>query len=85
MPTGQEVLDKGFRDVATPFHNPTNEEEHLEIVDSLRSNISYAYYPFGHMIVHTCVPCRRCMTTWPGSSRKTAIKGAEDGVQGTPS
>jgi len=44
------MLNEGFYDVATPFYNATYEEEHLQIPDSLRSNISYAYYPSGHMI-----------------------------------
>jgi carboxypeptidase C (cathepsin A) len=44
------MLNEGFYDIATPFYNATYEEEHLQIPDSLRSNISYAYYPSGHMI-----------------------------------
>ena len=44
------MLNEGFYDVATTSYNATYEEEHLQIPDSLRSNISYAYYPSGHMI-----------------------------------
>lgn len=44
------MLNEGFYDIATPFYNATYEEEHLQIPNSLRANISYAYYPSGHMI-----------------------------------
>jgi carboxypeptidase C (cathepsin A) len=49
-PNLKVMLNEGFYDIATPFYNATYEEEHLQIPDSLRSNISYAYYPSGHMI-----------------------------------
>jgi carboxypeptidase C (cathepsin A) len=40
----------GFYDLATPFYTAIYEMEHLPIPASLQKNISYAFYPSGHMV-----------------------------------
>ena len=49
-PNLKVMLNAGFYDLATPFDAALYEEQHLPIPDSLRKNISYAFYPSGHMI-----------------------------------
>jgi carboxypeptidase C (cathepsin A) len=44
------MLNGGFYDLATPFYAAVYEEEHLPIPESLRKNITYAFYPSGHMV-----------------------------------
>jgi len=44
------MLNGGFYDLATPFYAAIYEEEHLPIPESLRKNITYAFYPSGHMV-----------------------------------
>jgi len=44
------MLNGGFYDLATPYYAAIYEEEHLQIPESLRKNISYAFYPSGHMV-----------------------------------
>jgi carboxypeptidase C (cathepsin A) len=44
------MLNGGFYDLATPFYAAIYEEEHLPIPQSLRKNITYAFYPSGHMV-----------------------------------
>ena len=44
------MLNGGFYDLATPYYAAVYEEEHLQIPESLRKNISYAFYPSGHMV-----------------------------------
>ncbi|HLI19340.1 MAG TPA: peptidase S10, partial [Rhodanobacteraceae bacterium] len=49
-PNLKVMLNGGFYDLATPFYAAIYEEEHLPIPESLRKNISYAFYPSGHMV-----------------------------------
>jgi carboxypeptidase C (cathepsin A) len=44
------MLNGGYYDLATPFREGYYEMHHLQIPDSLQSNISYHYYKSGHMI-----------------------------------
>jgi carboxypeptidase C (cathepsin A) len=48
------MVNGGFYDLATPYYAAVYEQEHLPIPQSLRGNISYAFYPSGHMVyAHT--------------------------------
>jgi carboxypeptidase C (cathepsin A) len=49
-PNLKVMLNGGFYDLATPFYAAIYEEEHLPIPESLRKNISYHFYPSGHMV-----------------------------------
>ncbi len=49
-PNLKVMLNGGFYDLATPFYAAIYEEEHLPIPESLRKNITYAFYPSGHMV-----------------------------------
>ncbi|MBS0383018.1 MAG: peptidase S10 [Proteobacteria bacterium] len=49
-PNLKVMLNGGFYDLATPFYAAIYEEDHLPIPQSLRKNISYAFYPSGHMV-----------------------------------
>lgn len=40
----------GYYDLATPYFEGVYEMRHLPIPQSLQANISYAYYPSGHMV-----------------------------------
>ncbi|HEU4856692.1 MAG TPA: peptidase S10 [Rhodanobacteraceae bacterium] len=40
----------GFYDLATPFYTAVYEMEHLPIPESLQKNISYNFFPSGHMV-----------------------------------
>jgi carboxypeptidase C (cathepsin A) len=44
------LLNGGYYDLATPFYTAQYEMEHLPIPTSLQKNISYAWYPSGHMV-----------------------------------
>ncbi|MGH8124433.1 MAG: S10 family peptidase [Rhodanobacteraceae bacterium] len=44
------LLNGGFYDLATPFYTAIYEERHLPIPQKLRKNISFAFYPSGHMV-----------------------------------
>ncbi|HET7557741.1 MAG TPA: peptidase S10, partial [Rhodanobacteraceae bacterium] len=44
------MVNGGFYDLATPYYAAIYEQEHLPIPQSLRKNISYAFYPSGHMV-----------------------------------
>ena len=44
------MMNGGFYDLATPYYAAIYELEHLPIPHSLRGNISYAFYPSGHMV-----------------------------------
>ena len=44
------MVNGGFYDLATPYYAAVYEQEHLPIPESLRKNISYAFYPSGHMV-----------------------------------
>jgi carboxypeptidase C (cathepsin A) len=44
------MMNGGFYDLATPFYAAVYELEHLPIPESLRKNITYAFYPSGHMV-----------------------------------
>ncbi len=48
------MVNGGFYDLATPYYAAVYEQEHLPIPQTLRKNISYAFYPSGHMVyAHT--------------------------------
>src|SRR5690242_6877185 len=48
------MVNGGFYDLATPYYAAVYEQEHLPIPQSLRKNISFAFYPSGHMVyAHT--------------------------------
>ncbi|HEX7326378.1 MAG TPA: peptidase S10 [Rhodanobacteraceae bacterium] len=49
-PDMKVMLNGGLYDLATPFYTAIYEEEHLQIPRSLDRNITYAFYPSGHMI-----------------------------------
>ena len=44
------LLNAGYFDLATPFYEGIYEMQHLHIPDSLRGNISFAFYQTGHMV-----------------------------------
>jgi carboxypeptidase C (cathepsin A) len=44
------MLNNGFFDLATPFYTAIYELHHLAIPHRLDKNISYAFYPSGHMV-----------------------------------
>jgi carboxypeptidase C (cathepsin A) len=43
-------VENGIYDLATPFFEGIFEMHHLPIPQKLQSNISYHYYPSGHMV-----------------------------------
>lgn len=43
-------VNGGYYDLATPFYAAQYEESHLPIPAALQKNISYAWYPSGHMV-----------------------------------
>jgi len=49
-PKMKVLLAGGYYDLATPFFEGMYEMRHLQIPPSLQSNISYHYYPAGHMV-----------------------------------
>jgi carboxypeptidase C (cathepsin A) len=49
-PKMKVMLAGGYYDLATPFFEGMFEMHHLQIPDRLQSNISYHYYPSGHMV-----------------------------------
>lgn len=49
-PKMKVMLAGGYFDLATPFFEGMYEMHHLQMPDSLQSNISYHYYEAGHMI-----------------------------------
>nr|MDQ2972351.1 peptidase S10 [Pseudomonadota bacterium] len=44
------MLNGGFYDLATPYYAAIYELQHMPIPQRLRGNISYAFYPSGHMV-----------------------------------
>jgi len=44
------MVNGGYFDLATPFYEGWYEMHHLQIPDSLRSNIEFSYYQSGHMV-----------------------------------
>ncbi|MGH8165389.1 MAG: peptidase S10, partial [Rhodanobacteraceae bacterium] len=44
------MVNGGFYDLATPYYAAVYEQQHLPIPQRLRGNISYAFYPSGHMV-----------------------------------
>jgi carboxypeptidase C (cathepsin A) len=44
------LLAGGYYDLATPYFEGLFEARHLPMPQSLQANISYAYYPSGHMV-----------------------------------
>jgi carboxypeptidase C (cathepsin A) len=44
------MMNGGFYDLATPFYTAVYELQHLPIPQRLQKNITYAFYPSGHMI-----------------------------------
>ena len=49
-PDMKVMLNGGFYDLATPFYTAIYEMHHLPIPEKLQKNISYAFYPSGHMV-----------------------------------
>ncbi|HEX7326381.1 MAG TPA: peptidase S10 [Rhodanobacteraceae bacterium] len=49
-PSLKVMLNGGYYDLACPFYAATYQLEHLPIVESLRSNVSYSLYASGHTI-----------------------------------
>ena len=49
-PTMKVMLAGGYFDLATPFFEGMYEMRHLQMPEDLQKNISYHYYPSGHMI-----------------------------------
>jgi len=49
-PNLKVMMAGGLYDLVTTFYTATYELEHLSIPESLRKNISYAFFPSGHMI-----------------------------------
>ena len=49
-PNMKVMLAGGYYDLATPFFEGIFEMHHLPIPQKLQANISYYYYPAGHMI-----------------------------------
>lgn len=54
------MLNGGFYDLATPYYAAVYEEEHLQISEWLRKDISYAFYSSGHM-VYAHIPSLKAM------------------------
>jgi carboxypeptidase C (cathepsin A) len=44
------MLNGGFYDLATPYYTAIYEMQHLPIPAKLQKNITYAFYPSGHMV-----------------------------------
>ena len=44
------LLAGGYYDLATPYFEGLFETRHLPMPQSLQGNISFAYYPSGHMV-----------------------------------
>ncbi|MGH8146561.1 MAG: S10 family peptidase [Rhodanobacteraceae bacterium] len=49
-PNLKVMVNGGFYDLATPFYAAIYEDEHLQIPARLTKNITYAFYPSGHMV-----------------------------------
>ncbi|HEX7816801.1 S10 family peptidase [Dyella sp.] len=49
-PNLKVFLNGGYYDLATPYFAADYEMHHMPIPDSLQGNISYAWYPSGHMV-----------------------------------
>jgi carboxypeptidase C (cathepsin A) len=49
-PTMKVMLNGGYYDLATAFYAAQFEFQHLPMDDKLQSNITYAWYPSGHMV-----------------------------------
>jgi len=49
-PNLKVLLNGGYYDLATPYFAADYEMHHLPIPDALQANITYAWYPSGHMV-----------------------------------
>jgi carboxypeptidase C (cathepsin A) len=49
-PTMKVMLNGGYYDLATAFYAAQFQMQHLPMDDSLQKNITYAWYPSGHMV-----------------------------------
>jgi carboxypeptidase C (cathepsin A) len=49
-PNMKVLLNAGYFDLATPYYSAVYVMHHLPMPDKLQSNISYAFYPAGHMV-----------------------------------
>jgi carboxypeptidase C (cathepsin A) len=49
-PNLKVFLNGGYYDIATPFYAADYEMQHMPIQPALMNNISYAWYPSGHMV-----------------------------------
>ncbi|CAM5354898.1 hypothetical protein [Rhodanobacter lindaniclasticus] len=72
------LLMGGYFDLGTPFYSAEYEMHQLPIPDRLQKNISYQFFPSGHMVytwtptrTKACMPRRRpSSTATTGSSRR---------------
>ena len=49
-PDMKVLLNAGYYDLATPYYSAVYVMHHLPMPDSLQKNISYGFYPAGHMV-----------------------------------
>ncbi len=49
-PDMKVLLNAGYYDLATPYYSAVYVMHHLPMDDSLQKNITYAFYPAGHMV-----------------------------------
>ncbi|HEY3859813.1 MAG TPA: peptidase S10, partial [Gammaproteobacteria bacterium] len=49
-PTMKVMLNGGYYDLATAFYAAQFQMQHLPMDDKLQANITYAWYPSGHMV-----------------------------------
>ena len=49
-PDMKVMLNAGYYDLATPYYSAVYVMHHLPMPDSLQKNISYGFYPAGHMV-----------------------------------
>lgn len=66
------LLTGGYYDLATPFFEGIYEMHHLPIQQSLQKNISYAYFPSGHMVYAHEASLKALHDTVAGFVRQTS-------------
>ena len=71
---GLKVLSlNGWYDLATPFHGLEYDVSHMFLEPAQKANVSYRYYPAGHMIYlnpETMAPMKRDIAAWYDSLRR---------------
>ena len=68
-------LNGGYFDLATPFYEGIYEMHHLDIPESLQSNIEYHYYESGHMVYANEASLRQIHDNVAAFIRKTDQAG----------